>query len=159
VTIRGRSALVDPTVTVDEEAAHLIALYDGDSAKVMGEIERQLGILMGRAQTLLSLAGLTITVTGFSGASIAHSGPIAAVLLVSGLVTVLVGASLSMGGILRIRWTSQLKPCSLEEAVKAAIRLREAKTRAFSRSLALLIVGLALYVGSVAMLLLANLKS
>lgn len=148
---------MEPTVSVEDEASHLMQLYGGDAVKVMGEIERQLGILMGRAQTLLSLAGLTITVTGFSGASIAHSGPVAAVLLVAGLVTVLLGASLSMGGILRIRWTSQLKPCSVEDALKAAIRVRNDKTRAFSRSLALLIVGLALYVGSVGVLLLKNL--
>jgi hypothetical protein len=34
--------------------------------------------------------------------------------------------------------------------------MRDSKTRVFGRSLALLIVGLALYIGSVAMLLLGN---
>lgn len=142
--------------TPEEEADHLIALYDGDAAKIMGILHGQLTNLTGRAQMLLQLAGLTITVTGFSGASIARSGKLAAVLVVSGLVTVLVAASLSMGGILRIRWLTQLAPTSLRETIIHAIDMRDSKTRVFGRSLALLIVGLALYIGSVSLLLLGN---
>lgn len=140
-----------------EEADHLLELYQGDAAKVMARLEQQLGSLANRAQMLLQLAGLTITVTGFSGASIARTGTLAAVLVVSGLVVVLVAASLSMGGILRIQWTTQLAPCPPRDAILEVIEIRDGKTRAFSRALALLIVGLALYIGSVALLLLGNL--
>lgn len=142
--------------TPEEEADHLIALYEGDAGKIMGVLHGQLTNLTGRAQMLLQLAGLTITVTGFSGANIARSGKLAAVLVVSGLVTVLVAASLSMGGILRIRWLTQLAPTSLRETIIHAIDMRDSKTRVFGRSLALLIVGLALYIGSVSLLLLGN---
>jgi len=140
----------------DEEADHLLQLYEGDAARVAAMLQGQLGNLATRAQMLLQLAGLTITVTGFSGANIARSGTAAAVLVVSGLVTVLLGASLSMGGILAIRWTTQLAPCEPREAIVSAIEMRDRKTRAFSRSLALLIVGLALYIASVSLLLLGN---
>lgn len=150
------ATVMDP-VTPEEEAKHLIALLSGDAGKVLGTVERQMEILMSRAQTLLSLAGLTITVTGFSGASIARSGTLAALLLVMGLVTVLVGAALAMGGILRVRWTTQMRAASLEESVVFAIRARNQKTAAFAKALMLTIVGLALYVGSVAVLLLKNL--
>jgi hypothetical protein len=139
-----------------EEADHLLALYGGDAARVAGMLQSQLTQLATRAQMLLQLAGLTITVTGFSGANIARSGTAAAVLVVSGLVTVLLGASLSMGGILRVRWTTQLAPCEPREAIVSAIEMRDRKTRAFARSLALLIVGLALYIASVSLLLLGN---
>ncbi|MBS2011788.1 MAG: hypothetical protein JST00_02645 [Deltaproteobacteria bacterium] len=142
--------------TPEEEADHLIALYEGNAAKILDILHGQLTNLTGRAQMLLQLAGLTITVTGFSGASIARSGKLAAVLVVSGLVTVLVAASLSMGGILRIRWMTQLAPTTLRDTVIRAIEMRDSKTRVFGRSLALLIVGLALYIGSVSMLLLGN---
>ena len=147
------------SATRDEEAQHLMQLYAGDAAKIMQAIESQLAILSSRAQTLLSLAGITITVTGFSGANIAKSGALAAVLLVSGLVLVLVAASLAMSGILRVRWVTSIPPCSLEVAVHAALDVRDAKTRVFDRSLGLLIVGLSLYVGSVAMLLLTSLAA
>lgn len=142
--------------TPDEEADHLLALYESDAGKIMSILHDQLTNLAGRAQMLLQLAGLTITVTGFSGANIARSGKPAAVLVVSGLVTVLVAASLSMGGILRIRWLTQLAPTSLRETIIHAIEMRDSKTRVFGRSLALLIVGLALYIGSVSLLLLGN---
>jgi hypothetical protein len=142
--------------TPQDEADHLLALYDSDAAKVMSIVQDQLSNLTGRAQTLLQLAGLTITVTGFSGTSIAKTGPLAAWLVVSGLVVVLAAASLSMGGILRIRWITQLAPTSLRETVIHAIEMRDRKTRVFGRSLALLIVGLALYIGSVSLLLVGN---
>jgi hypothetical protein len=135
-----------------------LQLYAGDAAKIMHTIESQLSILSGRAQTLLSLAGITITVTGFSGANIARSGALAAILLVLGLVIVLVAASLAMSGILRVRWVTSIAPCPLETAVHAALDVRDAKTRAFSRALGLLILGLSLYVGSVALLLLKALS-
>lgn len=141
----------------EEEADHLLQLYQDDAPRVMDMLQGQLTSLATRAQMLLQLAGLTITVTGFSGAAIARSGRLAAVLVVSGLVVVLVGASLSMGGILRVRWTTQLAPCPPREAIVESIRMRDRKTSAFSRSLALLIVGLALYIGSVSLLLLGNL--
>jgi len=95
--------MVRRAATPEEEAEHLLGLYGSDAGKIMGMLEGQLTNLTGRAQMLLQLAGLTITVTGFSGASIARSGRPAAILVVSGLVLVLLAASLSMGGILRIR--------------------------------------------------------
>ena len=142
--------------THDQEVEHLIALYKGDAAAILSRVDGQLSILAGRAQTLLSLAGITITVTGFSGASIAHSGRLAAWLLVLGLVCVLVAAAFTMGGILRIRWTTQMPPCSLETAIRFAIGCRDEKTRVYSRSLGLLVVGLSLYVSSIGLLLLAS---
>jgi hypothetical protein len=150
---------VHRSATRDDEARHLIQLYDGDAGKIMTRLEGHLTILSARAQTLLSLAGITITVTGFSGASIARSGRPAAILLVSGLVLVLVAASMAMRGILAVRWTTSIPPCSLEEAIHAALDVRDAKTHAFSRSLGILILGLSLYVASVAYLLLMNLPA
>ena len=142
--------------TPQEEADHLLGLYDSDAGKIMTVLHGQLTNLTGRAQMLLQLAGLTITVTGFSGVSIARTGQLAAALVVSGLVLVLVAASLSMGGILRIRWMTQLAPTTLRASIIYAIEMRDAKTRVFGRSLALLIVGLFMYIGSVGLLLLGN---
>jgi hypothetical protein len=147
----------DRPASRDDETRHLLQLYDGDAAKIMSRIEGQLLLLANRAQTMLSLAGITVTVTGFSGASIARSGRLAAVLLVSGLVVVMLAASLAMSGILRVRWTTALPPCSLEQAIHAALDVRDAKTRAFDRSLRLLVLGLFLYVASVGLLLVGNL--
>jgi hypothetical protein len=146
-----------PLATPEQEVEHLLRLYDRDAAKIMSELQSQLGILAARAQTLLSLAGITITVTGFSGANIARAGRLPASLLVVGLVIVLTSASIAMHGILRLRWTTSLPPCELHEAVRVAIEARDAKTRSFDWALRLLMLGLALYVSSVGLLLLGNL--
>lgn len=146
------------SVSIDQETAHLLQLYGNDAAKIMGELRSQLSILANRAQTLLSLAGITITVTGFSGASIARTGPLSAVLLVAGLVFVLSSAAIAMTGILRVRWTTSLPPCSVEEAVRFALEIRDLKTRRFDLALRLLVIGLTLYVSSIAILLLHSLR-
>ena len=139
----------------EEEARHLLALYAGDPARVMGTVEVQLNVLAGRAQTLLSLTGLTITVTGFSGTSIASTSRTAATLIVTGLVLVLLGAGQCIAGILAVRWTTSIAPCELEQALLHALARRDEKTRAYTRALALVIAGLTAYVLSVSLLLLA----
>lgn len=136
-----------------EETAHLMDLYKQDTAQIMTRIDSQLSILAARAQTMLSLASITITVTGFSGTTIAKSGPWAARCLVIGLVLVLVSAAQTMWGILRVRWTTNLAPCSLESAIHYALETRDEKTQVYSRALWTLIVGLSLYVASVALFL------
>jgi len=148
-----------PVATVEQETNHLLQLYGNDAAKIMSQLQSQLSILANRAQTLLSLAGITITVTGFSGANIARTGRLSATLLVGGLVLVLASAAIAMNGILRVRWTTQLPPCELEDAIRATLEVREMKTRNFSLALRLLVIGLTLYVSSVALLLLGNLPS
>lgn len=147
------------TVSIDQEAEHLLQLYERDAGKIMSELRSQLAILANRAQTLLSLAGITITVTGFSGANIARSGALAATLLVAGLVLVLSSAAISMTGILRVMWSTSMAPCPLDEAVRNALTIRDMKTRRFDLALRLLVIGLTLYVSSIAILLLQVLKS
>jgi hypothetical protein len=144
-------------VTLEQETAHLLDLYGRDAAKIMGQLQSQLSILANRAQTLLSLAGITITVTGFSGAAIARSGRLAAVLLVAGLLIVLAAAAIAINGILRVRWTTSLPPCPLDDAVRATLEVRDLKTRRYDLALRLLVIGLTLYVSSIALLLLGSL--
>jgi hypothetical protein len=143
-------------VSREQECAHLLQLYAGHAPTIMNRIENQLAILASRGQSILSLAGVTITVTGFSGANIARSGPAAAALIVSGLAFVLVSATLTIAGILRVRWSTSVAPCSLEAAVTHALSIRDSKTRVYGVSLALLVVGLAQYVISVGLLLLGS---
>jgi len=45
----------------------------GDALRSYEIVERQLGVLVLRAQVMLSLSGIVITVTGFSGRAIAET--------------------------------------------------------------------------------------
>lgn len=143
-------------VSIDDEARHLIALYDGNAQAIMSTLHSQLAILANRSQTLLSLAGLTVTVTGFSGANIARTGLLGASLLVAGLSIVLLSAVVALVGILRIEWITQTTPVPLEEAIRIGLARRNAKTRSYELAMALLVVGLALYVSSISILLIKN---
>ena len=145
---------MEPPVSVEDEASHLIQLYGGDAAKVMGEIERQLGILMGRAQTLLSLAGLTITVTGFSGEAIARVGAVAKASISAGIVFVLAAAVTAIVGVLRVRWLTQELDDDVERTLLRAIEIRDRKTASLKTASWLFVVGFSLYCAAIAQLLL-----
>jgi hypothetical protein len=141
-------------VADQDEMQHLLDLYGGSGPQIMARLDGQLALLAGRAQTLLSLAGLTITVTGFSGTSIAKTSALAGGLCVGGLVTVLVAAALVIVGILRVRWTTTMKPCALEAAILHTLGVRNRRTRVYSAALVILVLGLSMYVASVALLVL-----
>lgn len=145
--------------TIDEETEHLMQLYGGDGPAIMAMLNSQLSILAARSQTLLSLAGITITVTGFSGANIARSGRLAALLLCIGLVLVMISAAFAIAGILRVEWITNTRPVPLADAVRLGLARRDERTRIYNWSIGFVVIGLSLYVASVVLLLLGNLPA
>ncbi|MDA3960023.1 MAG: hypothetical protein PF961_04465 [Planctomycetota bacterium] len=126
------------------EARHLMVLYEGDLSRCLDVLTRQFGVLQSRSQLLLTLATITLTITGFSGPRIAASGELARWSLVIGLAVVLISVILILLGTLRIRWMTQLvtDPGSLA----TAIAYRDRKTRMYLFQLSVLVVGLSAYV-------------
>jgi hypothetical protein len=121
--------------------------------KAFETIERQLGILVLRTQVLLSLSGIVVTVTGFSGKAIAQSGPPAPALIVSGLLTVLASASVLVSGVLRLTWiTKKIVPDKLATLAQG-IALRDEKSRHLAVAMVLFVAGFALYCGAISLLL------
>ena len=145
----GRSA----HVTHEDEMRHLMEMYEGNAAPIMGALSGQFDTLAARSQTLLSLVGLIVSVTSIGGANIARTGRTAAVLLLGGLVVVIFSGSVAIVGILKVRWTTQMAPMPLEEAICTVLARRDAKTRAYFGSLALLVAGLVLYVAALGLML------
>ena len=95
--------------TPEEDAEQLLSLTKDDLMKSIETIERQLFAIYQRAQILLSLAGVVLTVTGFSGRIIAGTSLIAQILVISGLATVLASAVWVYMRVMSIRWvTTQL---------------------------------------------------
>jgi hypothetical protein len=131
----------------EHEARHLLQLYGNDLTRCLEVLTSQFGVLQTRTQLLLTLATLTLTITGFSGPRIAASGAVARWGLVLGLAIVLVSVVLILVGSLRIRWMTQLVVD--EASLATAIAYRDRKTRLYQSQLALLVVGLAAYVGAV----------
>ena len=83
-----------PCLSRTEEADRILALYGDDLPAVMTMLERQFVVLHNRAQVLLTLCGIVISTTGFSGRIIAGTNALAQVLIVGGVALVLLSAAI-----------------------------------------------------------------
>jgi len=96
-----------PCLSRTEEADRILALYGDDLPAVMTMLERQFVVLHNRAQVLLTLCGIVISTTGFSGRIIAGTNALAQVLIVGGVALVLLSAAIVVWGVLHLRWLSR----------------------------------------------------
>ena len=138
-----------------QEAERILALAKGDTLKAYEMVERQLSVLVLRTQVMLSLSGIVITVTGFSGRAIAQTSNLARWSIASGILIVLLSAAAAIWGVLRLQWLTQ----TIEEDPLAmlthGIEIRDAKSRFLRLALVLFLCGFALYCFSIAQLLIA----
>ncbi len=144
-------------VPLAEEEAKRLCAFTGSPLAAFEILEKQMGVLVLRTQVMLSLSGIVITVTGFSGKAVAETSTVARASIAAGLVVVLAAAIVAIGGVLRLRWLTQLlvEDDPLATVVRA-IRVRDQKARMLSLSLALFVVGFSLYCFAVAQLIVAG---
>lgn len=141
--------------TPEAEADNLLALNQGDPCAALQWVERQLNTLYTRAQVLVSLAGAVVTVTGFSGRTIAETNTPAKLLLTAGLAVVVLSAAYVVLVVMRIKWvTAALRPDDPRHVLVTALKRRDVKTRAYRLGGAALCLGLILYAGAIAIMLL-----
>jgi hypothetical protein len=138
-----------------DEAQQVLALTGGDGLRAYELMNQQLGVLVLRTQVLLSLSGIVITVTGFSGRAIAETGALARGSIAAGIFVVLASAAVAIGGVLRLRWLTQELDADVLRMIQRAIEVREKKGRYLSVALLLFVAGFALYCFAIAQLLLA----
>lgn len=130
------------------EARDLLRIQGGLKA-ALDMLMTQFTVLQTRAQSLLTLATLALTITGFSGPRIASAGAFSRNALAVGLTLVLISVALVLTVGLRVRWVTQFRGATDEERLVSIIAYRDAKTRALARQLVLLVTGLAAYVAGV----------
>jgi hypothetical protein len=142
-------------LTRDDERESIIERYGHDRFDLIQALmERQLDVLMSRAQLLLGLCGIAITTTGFSGRLIAGNSRIGQVLIVVGLALVLLAAAVLVRGVLHLTWITQRNSRSIDLWLSSVLEYRDRKTGRFRLAILLLLIGLALYVGAIAVMLL-----
>ena len=138
---------------LEDEARRILRLAGDDALRAYEIVERQLAVLVMRTQVLLSLSGIVITVTGFSGRAIAQTSDLARACISIGIFGVLGAAVVAIAGVLRLRWlTQELSEDALTTLVRG-LTLRERKSRALATALALFVAGFALYCVAIAQLL------
>jgi hypothetical protein len=138
-----------------DEASRILELCKGDALRAFELVENQLGVLVVRTQVVLSLSGIVITVTGFSGRAIAETSALSRICVVSGLFLVLLAAAISVSGVLRVRWLTQSLESDALLALRRGLEIRDQKSRSLALSLVVFVVGFSLYCAAVAQLLLA----
>jgi hypothetical protein len=134
---------------VDEEAHRVTALFAGQPVQLLQYLASQVATVKTYAQVLVGLCGLTITVTGFSGAHMIRSGSTAAVLMVAGIALVMVGLAMCLRTITALRWVSQDLRDDLIETATIVIARRNHQQRALTIAAACVGVGLACYLAAV----------
>ena len=93
-------------MNTESEAKAILKLCDGNLKAALEIAERHLNTIYTRAQVLLSLAGMVVTVTGFSGRLIAGSSTLAQCFLVAGLFVSLSSAIWVFLRVMRVRWVT-----------------------------------------------------
>lgn len=139
----------------DLEAKAILELKNNDLMAALEVAQAQLNTLYTRAQVLMSLAGIVVTVTGFSGRLIAGTSPSAQAFLIAGLFVSLASAIYIFVKVMRLRWVTVLLAEDRANALTNALKRRDAKTRAFAVGGSILFVGLTLYCISIALMLMA----
>jgi hypothetical protein len=128
---------------------------DGNTHNIIYNVlNNQYNVIYQRAQTLMTFAGLVITVTGFSGRTIAQTSRAAQLLLVGGMALVLLGAALAILMVLRVRWLSRQMGRPDFEWVREIILERNKKIRALEICSIFLTIGFVFYGASIGLMLL-----
>jgi hypothetical protein len=141
--------------TARQEAEQILKLSRGDEQRAYDMVERQLSVLVLRTQVMLSLSGIVITVTGFSGRAIAETSNLARWSIASGIMIVLLSAVAAIWGVLRLSWLTQTIDEDALAMLTRGIEIRNAKSRFLRVSLLLFIAGFSLYCFAIAQLLIA----
>ena len=136
-------------LTPAEELAYLRELYGPDHARLLERVTKAFDTLQARAQMMLSLVAVVLTITGFSGPKIAESNELSRLCIGCGLTFVLVAAVLILAGPLQLRWATQWRGESIDESLINLLRRRNARTLKYHLAFVFLVLGLLGYVGSV----------
>lgn len=139
-----------------DEVKRILSLTRGDPGKAYELVQSQLNVLVLRTQVMLSLSGIVITVTGFSGRTIAQTSEVARNLVASGILIVLGAAGFAIGGVLRLKWLTQEISDDTEATLTRMLEMRDQKARYLNTALLLFMVGFACYCVAIALMLVAT---
>ena len=141
-------------LTRDEEADRILAVYRDDLPAIMTMLERQFVVLHNRAQVLLTLCGIVISTTGFSGRIIAGTNVLAQVLIIGGVGLVLLSAAIVVWGVLHLRWLTMQHGENTRDWLLTSLNYRDMKTNSYRIGIVVMLIGLTLYVAAIAVMLL-----
>ena len=133
-------------LTPNEELEFLKEIHGKDDyAKLFGSLKDGFSLLQTRAQMLLGLATICLTITGFSGPRMAQSNPYSRFFIGFGLAFVLFSVMALVAGPLRLRWMTAWKADSVDETIILHLYQRNLRTKFYRVAMVLLLIGLTGY--------------
>ena len=139
----------------EEELEFLKEIHGGaDYPKLFGVLREGFSLLQTRAQMLLGLATICLTITGFSGPRMAASNGWSRFFIGFGLTFVLLSVMALVAGPLRLRWMTAWKAEDVENTLLMHLRQRNMRTAFYRLAMVLLLVGLTGYLLSLIFFLL-----
>jgi hypothetical protein len=113
-----------------DEALQLTELFSDREPDLLALLSGQLSVLKNQASMLMGLAGLTVTVTGFSGHHMVRAGPAAWGPMVGGIFAIMIAVLLTLRVMLNVRWVTQdLVATDLCKSVEVTIQRRNQQQR------------------------------
>jgi hypothetical protein len=133
-----------------DELLHLKEIYGPNNPdKLYAVLIDTFNVLQNRAQMLLSLVTITLTITGFSGPRIAESSGLARFSIAFGLAFALLSVLVMMTGPLRLSWCTRTRVGDIDQSLIRLIEQRNYRTQRYHLASRFLVIGLVGYVVSV----------
>ncbi len=134
----------------EEELANLKSIYGADNLpEIYGILRDAFSTLQNRSHVLLSLVTICLTITGFSGPSIAASGMYPKAAIIVGLCLVLSARGGLLVGAFDLQWITRYGEGSSDKTLIRILERRNRRTRTYRMATLLLVLGLSSYVASV----------
>ena len=124
-------------------------VYPDDVNESRTLLANQLGMVKHQAQLLLGLCGLTITVTGFSGAHMIRAGSASAMTMVAGIALIQIAVVLCIRTLTKISWISQSLGESMTRTAEVAATHRNDQQQRLVVAGVFVGLGLATYLAAV----------
>jgi hypothetical protein len=116
-----------------------------DYAKLFAVVKDSFSLIQTRAQMLLGLATICMTITGVSGPRMAASNPYSRFFIGFGLSFVLASVIAIVVGPLRFRWITAWRAESMDQTLLENLKRRDSKTLFYRIATLLLLIGLTGY--------------
>jgi hypothetical protein len=132
-------------MTAHEEAEKILELFNGDTARAFDLVSNHLVILQTRGHILMTLAGIIVTVSGFSGRLIAGTHLFSQITIITGVFLAVSSAFWIFAVVMRIQWLTQNLDKTPVDALAAGITMRNYKQKHFHRAMILFACGALFY--------------
>lgn len=151
--IRSLSSRPMKCLSLAQEIDRIITQYDGKMSDIMVMLERQFTVLHNRAHVLLTLCGIVISTTGFSGRLVAGTNRVAQASIIAGVGLILLAAVVCSWGVLHLRWLTMQNGDNVRDWLAVSLRYRNQKTTSYRIAVIIMLLGLTIYCIALAIML------